>query len=124
MVSYSDLTDKAAVSWAISEFDRLGRKAFLNRYGYGEALRYFVVVNGSLYDSKAIFGAALERQHGVAISHKEITGGKDKVAKRLVELGFEVQGDAVQPARHAAPSTVICQEHFVEVPIAGNCPYC
>lgn len=124
MVSYSDLTDRAAVNWAISEFDRLGRRAFLKRYGYGEARQYFVVVNGSLYDSKAIFGAAYERQYGVAVSHSEITGGKDKAAKRLIELGFDVQGDPVQQASHASRPSVICQDHFVEVPVAGICPYC
>lgn len=58
MVSYSDLTDRAAVHWAVSEFDRLGRDAFLERFGFGVAREDFLVVNGFLYDSKAIFAAA------------------------------------------------------------------
>lgn len=124
MVSYSDLTDRAAVRWAVSEFDRLGRDAFLERFGFGVAREYFLVVNGSLYDSKAIFAAAYERQHGVPVSSKEISGGKGGAAGRLVQLGFEVQGNPVQQTRPASRPPTTCSEHFVEIPAAGSCPYC
>lgn len=124
MVSYSGLTDRASVNWAVAEFDRLGRDAFLKRFGFGVAREYFLIVNGSLYDSKAIFAAAYERQHGVSVSAKEISGGKGGAAGRLVELGFEVQGNPVQQTRPASRSTTICNEHFVEIPAAGFCPYC
>lgn len=87
MVSYSDLTDRAAVNWAISEFDRLGRKAFLKRYGYGEARQYFVVVNGSLYDSKAIFGAAYERQYGLPSPTVRSPGVKTKRQRGSLNSG-------------------------------------
>jgi len=92
MVSYADLTDRTAVEWAMSEFDRLGREEFLHQYGYGEAKEYFVVVEDRRYDSKAIFGAAYQRQHGAAVAHDEINGGKNAAVGRLAELGFDIEG--------------------------------
>jgi len=92
MVSYADLTDRTAVEWAMAEFDRLGRDTFLHNYGYGEAREYFLVTEDGRYDSKAIFGAAYQRQHGVAVSYDEISAGKAGAAGRLAELGFDVEG--------------------------------
>jgi hypothetical protein len=92
MVAYSDLTDRHAVERALEEFDRLGRWAFLNKYGYGEARDYFLVTDGGRYDSKAIFAAAYEAQHGVAVSRDEISGGKTGAARRLQELGYVIEG--------------------------------
>ncbi|WEG08916.1 hypothetical protein PU630_17005 [Microbacterium horticulturae] len=92
MVSYADLTDRRAVERALDEFDRLGRWSFLEKYGYGEAKDYFLVTDTGRYDSKAIFAAAYEAQHGVAIANDEISGGKTGTAKRLQELGFVIEG--------------------------------
>ena len=46
------------VERAMAEFDRLGREAFLARYGYGEARGYFLVHDGLRYDSKDTVGVA------------------------------------------------------------------
>lgn len=92
MVSYADLTDRNAVESALDEFDRLGRRAFLEKYGYGEARDYFLVTDEGRYDSKAIFAAAYEAQHGVAVANDEISGGRAGAARRLHELGFVVEG--------------------------------
>ena len=58
MAGLSDLSDKSAVLQAMTEYDELGRDAFLARYGYGPARSYFVVHDGRRYDSKAIAGVA------------------------------------------------------------------
>ena len=92
MVSYADLTDRAAVDWAMTQFDRLGRETFLHEYGYGEAKEYFVITETGRYDSKAIFAAAFQRQRGVAVAHDEISGGRSGAAGRLVDLGYVVEG--------------------------------
>lgn len=92
MVSYADLTDRKAVETALEEFDRLGRWTFLEKYGYGEARDYFLVTDAGRYDSKAIFAAAYEAQHGVAVANDEISGGRAGAARRLQELGFVVEG--------------------------------
>src|SRR4051812_3867923 len=43
---------------AVAEFDEIGREAFLEKYGFHEATKHYLVVNGRRYDSKAILGAA------------------------------------------------------------------
>ncbi|MDQ1125042.1 hypothetical protein QE428_000075 [Microbacterium sp. SORGH_AS 505] len=92
MVAYAELTDVAAVERALEEFDRLGRHAFLQKYGYGEAREYFLVTESGRYDSKAIFAAAYEYQHGIAVSNDEIHGGRGAAASRLADLGFDIEG--------------------------------
>lgn len=109
MVSYADLTDPNAVEAALDEFDRLGRSTFLDKYGYGEARDYFLVTDRGRYDSKAIFAAAYEAQHGVAVANDEISGGKSSAARRLQELGTRKPAD-------------VCPECWLELPASGVCP--
>lgn len=85
-----DLTDSAAVRRAISEFDAVGRAAFLDKYGFGESVSYFLELDGSRYDSKAIVGAAHGYQHGIPLRADEFSGGETSVAKLLTALGFVV----------------------------------
>ena len=60
-MAFADITAEAVHSTLV-EFDYLGRDAFLNRYGFGQARSYFLVRDGKSYDSKAIVGCA----HGYA----------------------------------------------------------
>jgi hypothetical protein len=48
---------------AVAEYDRLGQDRFLEKYGFGVARSYRLVVDGKAYDSKAIVGVA----HGFPI---------------------------------------------------------
>jgi 5-methylcytosine-specific restriction protein A len=90
-MALSDLTP-ASVEAAIAEFDAVGRDIFLERYGFGAARRYFLSVNGKLYDSKAIVGAA----HGyispthMPLQKDEFSGGENSVAGVLRQLGFDI----------------------------------
>lgn len=88
----SDLTDPTAVMKAIDEYDRLGREAFLDKYGFKPARSYFVRHQGKLYDSKALAGAALAYQPGVSrpMPWQAFSGGQDTVMKKLKGLGFEI----------------------------------
>ncbi len=88
----SRLTDRDAVLRAVREFDRLGRTAFLEQFGYGEALRYFVRLNGNDYDSKAIAGVAFGMQHPGEgpLRPSQFSGGQATVQRALARLGFEV----------------------------------
>lgn len=86
----SDLTSPRAVLEAVAEFDRLGRDAFLAKYTYGEARRYFLSHGARHYDSKAIVAAAYGFQypeHGPLVNN-EFTGGRRTVQAKLEELGF------------------------------------
>lgn len=92
-MALSDITDRRAVLSAIEEFDRIGKDAFLAKYGFGEARSYWLLHEGRRYDSKAIIGAA----HGYArpdlgpMRSAEFSGGEATVRQRLAALGFEVQ---------------------------------
>lgn len=92
MASLATLTDRNAVEAALEEFDRLGRFAFLEKYGFGEAKEYFLVTETGNYDSKAIFAAAYERQHGVRFSNDDFSGGKHGAGKWLSDLGYTIEG--------------------------------
>ena len=87
------ITDRTAISRALEEFDRLGREAFLAKYGFGRSRRFFVKHRGKLYDSKAIVGAA----HGYqwpkvgALGPDDFHGGEATVQKTVERLGFEME---------------------------------
>jgi len=81
-----------AVLKTLQEFKELGRKAFLERYGYGEAKAYFVLHEGERYDSKAVAGVAHKYVTGEPLRSQEFGGGEVHVARGLRQLGFEVTG--------------------------------
>ena len=92
-MAFGDISDAAAVHEAIEEYDRLGETAFLEKYGYGAAQKYLLVVDGKAYDSKAILGVA----HGYQFREKgpldsgEFSGGAATVVPKLEKLGFTVR---------------------------------
>jgi hypothetical protein len=93
--SFSDLTSSAAVQAALNEFVKLGRKAFLARYGFGSARAYVVrdPITGIEADSKAVVGAAIGFQfpeHG-PLTPPDFSGGDATVAPLLQALGFSVR---------------------------------
>jgi 5-methylcytosine-specific restriction protein B len=101
-MSLEVLSSADAVNAAMDEYDALGGPAFLRKYGFGQARGYFVARNGKLYDSKAIVGAAVGKQHPDLgpLRSADFSGGEATVKAKLEELGFEVVG--ATPA--AAPS--------------------
>lgn len=58
-MSIALLSKPEAVHAAMAEYDRLGREAFLEKYGFRPARSYFVEHKGRRYDSKAIVGVAV-----------------------------------------------------------------
>ena len=88
-----DISSRAAILQAVAEFDREGQKAFLSKYGFGPAHRYFLAYGDKLYDSKAIVGVA----HGYQFPEQgplqagEFSGGDQTVREKLEELGFTVK---------------------------------
>ncbi|WP_439384944.1 YDG/SRA domain-containing protein [Amycolatopsis lexingtonensis] len=88
--------DREHVLAAITEFDELGREAFLREYGFAEARQYVVVHEGREYDSKALTGAAHRFAQGRALRPAEFSGGVKTVGARLLDLGFDFRD--VRPA--------------------------
>lgn len=78
----------------MDEFVRLGRSAFLQRYGFGKS-RDFLVRDphtGELCDSKAIVGAAYGYQFPEKgpLRPADFSGREATVVPKLRSLGFEV----------------------------------
>lgn len=90
-MALKDVT-RAAVLQAIAEYDRLGREAFLSKYGFKPARIYFLFHESSSYDSKAIIGAAhaFASPEGEPLSASAFSGGEATVKRHLEGLGFEV----------------------------------
>jgi len=63
MLTATNLNDANAVWLAVEEFDQIGRVAFLGKYSFGKAEKYFLKIGEKHYDSKAIVGAALKYQY-------------------------------------------------------------
>ncbi len=96
------LTDPSAVHATLDEYDEIGGEAFLSRYGYGRSRSYFVVRDGRMYESKAIAGVAVGKQHPERgpLKPDEFSGGEASVQKTLENLGFKIwRSDAVQAFR-------------------------
>ena len=88
------LTTTGSVRRAVAEYDRLGRDRFLDTYGFGTSRRYFLRLDGKLYESKAIVGVAYGYEHpdeGLLTS-AQFTGGvgPSGAATQLQQLGFEI----------------------------------
>ena len=94
-LTISNLSSRARVLDAISEFDRLGRDDFLAKYGYGPSRRYRLRHDGRLYDSKAIAGVAWGLQHFKDASRRPdaYTGGVHTSVPALEKLNFEIVAD-------------------------------
>ncbi len=92
-MSLNDLSDPQAVRQAMAEFDRVGRTAFLQRYGFGKARDYVLQESGRSYDSKAIVGAAFGYQFPDRgpLKSADFSGGENTVQRKLEELGFSVE---------------------------------
>jgi len=90
-MAIKDIT-RQAVTAAISEYDQVGRKAFLGRYGFEHARLYVLVHDGKSYGSKAIVGAAHGYLPGQApLAARQFSGGEATVGRLLRRLGFTVQ---------------------------------
>src|SRR5271166_1043706 len=93
MANLSKLTSRDAFLEAMTEFDQLGREAFLQRHGYQHANSVFVKHEGKLYDQRAIIGVAYGKQYPDEgpLDPKTFCGGLRTGRKLLVPLGFEVR---------------------------------
>ncbi|MFF2009198.1 HNH endonuclease [Streptomyces sp. NPDC058195] len=75
----------------LTEYDALGRDAFLAKYGFGVARSYVLVHEGREYDSKAVAGVAHQGDQGRALTPGEFSGGKDHAVAWLKRAGFQVK---------------------------------
>jgi hypothetical protein len=134
-----NLVSRSHVFAAMKEYDNLGSKEFLRRYGFGRATAYTLWYHGNEYDPHAILGVAYFYATGTAARSDELSGGKDGAAKVLGDLGFDVVVDeeALAPekprrakpakqkpaaARDTAPK--VCPTCHMALPASGICDFC
>lgn len=95
-MTIANIVDPASVLRAIAEFEELGQRGFLTKYGFGPSKSYWLLHDGRRYDSKAIIGAA----HGYArpdlgpLLAADFSGGHSTVKRKLEELGFKIENAA------------------------------
>lgn len=97
-MALGDVTAEGVVH-AMIEFDRLGREAFLDHHGFGKSRGYYLIRDGSRYDSKAIVGVAhgYDRPDLGPLQPQDFSGGDATVAHRLESLGFDIERPARNP---------------------------
>jgi 5-methylcytosine-specific restriction enzyme A len=93
-MALKDLTDRNAVILAMQEFDQIGADRFYRMYGFGKALKFFVLHDGKQYDSKAISAVAHRYQFGKPLKNS-FSGGVATVVPVLRRLGFEIVGKRI-----------------------------
>jgi hypothetical protein len=103
-VALRDMTDREAVLRAMAEADKIGERAFLGKYGFGESRRYRIVHEGKSYPSKAILAAA----HGYQLPDRgpltpaEFSGGNQTITSPIERtdqliMPDELEGQAAYP---------------------------
>lgn len=96
-MALSDIT-KEAVELALAEFDHLGDRDFLSKYGFMNAKRYWLVHDGKSYPSKAIAGVAHKFVAGqTLLASPTFTGGEGTVVKKLKQLGYSIEVSRQKP---------------------------
>lgn len=104
------------VKQAIQEFNQMGRDAFLKKYGFGEALRYFLIHEGRRYDSKAVVGVAHKYDQPTLgpLQSQAFSGGDATVGRLLESLGFNVEEGSRNPSWTAQVEVVAVEAQHVE----------
>ena len=98
------LTSRAAVLKAMREYDQRGSAAFLKKYGFRNARKFWVYHDRKPYDSKAIVGVAFGHEHPRSgrLRYDDFAGGAP-VRKALERLGFSFTQKR-RPPKTAAPT--------------------
>lgn len=88
----TDLTDASSVASAILEFRRLGRSAFLVKYGFPASIGYYLLDDGTLIDTMPLVAAAygIQDPHHGPLMPGEFTGWPREAESVLKNLGFQV----------------------------------
>lgn len=100
----SEIKTKESILEAINEYDKLGKKAFLEKYNYKESTKYFLYYNNKLYDSKAIVGVSYKYEYPTEkyLSNVEFSGGVNTVVNLLNSFDFIVMEKSIITAVYIA----------------------
>jgi MoxR-like ATPase len=102
-VTLRDIKDRAAVQEALEEFDKLGRKAFLEKHHFGGSENWFIWQNDRMYDAKAIVGTAHEYAGLGPLAKDEFSSGVP-VNELLSRLGYAVRSKNAEGHLYLVPA--------------------
>ncbi len=138
MPQWSAVT-RAHVLAALKEYDDLGDREFLRRYGFRRAKASALWHGGREYDPRAVLGAAAFHAIGTAAAGDDLSGDEDAAVNALRGLGFDVVVDeealAAQKPRRARPvkarpatprdaAPKVCPTCHMALPASGICDFC
>jgi hypothetical protein len=120
------LVSRSHVLAAMHEWDELGPREFLRRYGFGRAPAYTLWHRGQEYDPAAVLGVAYFHATGTAARSDEISGDQDGATKALSDLRFDVVVDheALAAAKPRRAKTVKAKSKAVRDTVPKVCPTC
>jgi hypothetical protein len=128
--------DRSHVMAAMAEYDSLGHREFLRRYGLRRSVACTLWHRGQEYDGPAVLGAAYLHATGAPVASAV---GHDGAARVLGELGFDVVVDeeqapaprtrrtpaAAKPRKSStAPALKVCPTCHMALPASGVCDFC
>jgi hypothetical protein len=134
-----NLVSRSHVLAAMKEYDNLGSREFLRRYGFGRAKASTLWHQGQEYDPQAVLGVAYLHATGTAARADELSDGQDGAAKVLTDLGFDVVVDeealAAEKPKRVKPSKPkpaaarevkpkVCPTCHMALPASGVCDFC
>ena len=84
-----DLNDKEAITAAVDEYNAIGAKSFLTKYGYSTPSSYFMIFDEIEYPLKAIIGSAHQYQFPEEGPLGSEQFNSEMADRRAKALGFE-----------------------------------
>lgn len=101
---------------ALAEYKKLGKAAFLKKYGFADATRYLLVFRNFNCPSKAILGVAM----GKAAS--EFSGGVSGAVRVLKKLGFKIIEKVAEKITRFIKIATMAIIPFAASPMFANAP--
>lgn len=133
------LVDRSHVLRTLAEYDSLGDREFLRRYGFRRSVACTLWHGGREYDARSVLGVASMHATGTPVTAAELSG-TDDAAKVLGSLGFDVVVDeeavAGERPRRSVPkrrrpgaetstaAVKICPTCHMALPASGVCDFC
>ena len=123
---------------ALKEYDDLGDREFLRRYGFRRDVTATLWHGGREHDAKAVLGAAYFHATGTPALPAELADAEQQALAALTGLGFDgVVDEEAQAAKPRRPRTVkprpaaaretapkVCPTCHMALPASGICDFC
>jgi hypothetical protein len=125
------LVDRSHVLRALGEYDSLGDREFLRRYGFRRSVACTLWHRGREYDARAVLGVACMYATGTPATPAELSGrtdGVDVVVDEEAVAGERPRRSAPRTRRTGAGGSTaalkVCPTCHMALPASGVCDFC